>query len=416
MARAPARDGVAPRIQAGQVVRVSVVAGARRVDLAVPPAVPVAELLPGLASTLAMTSYVGLRLARLDGSVLSEDTGLSEQVPDGSVLVLAAESPAPVHDDVVEALVPVVEAVPPWLSDWTAAARLAAVALLLALGCAGLALAGSPRPALAAALAGAAGTVALARRTPAAAVVIGWATTLSAAVAGWLLAPSPASGWASAGGAALAVGGVLFAVLDRARLWLLPPLMAAVVTMAVGGLLPHVPARPTLAALLVVAAVTPGGLPRLLTAGLDQEDVPVDVDRLARDAARARELLLVLSVGAGLLVVALAAVAPAVGATCALLVAVRVRHHRARAEILTALATAALATAVAAVSALLCYPGWRPAVIGAIVLAGVLLLAPPLPEPRRSWLLARAETGCLVALPPLLVLTTGVLDLLPWIR
>lgn len=398
-------------------VRVSVVAGTRRVDLAVPPAVPVAELLPGLAGRLALTSYAGLRLCTLDGTVLSDSEGLPGQVPDGSVLVLTpAPRPAPVHDDVAEALASVVGSVPGWPVAWTAATRVAGAACLLGLACVGVLLTGSARVAAVTALLAAAAAVGVSRRDSVAAVVLGWAASGSAGIAGWLLAPTAELAWAGAGGAVIAVGGVLFAGLDRGRLWLLPLLGTGTASALVGALLPQTPLRLSLAVLLVAATLLHVGLPRLLTGRLDQPDVPVDVARLAAEATRARDLLTALSGGTGLLVAALAPAAPAVAAVCSLLVLLRIRHHRARDEIVVAVATAGLGTVLAVATTLAVHPGWRPIAAGAAALAGVLLLAPAVPEPRRSWLLDRAEAACLIVLPPLLLVTTGALELLPWTR
>ena len=116
-------------------VRVSVAADNRRVDVALPAAVPVAELLPELAAVLGM-SGAATTIATLTGRRLAPEQGLAAQdVIDGSILVLTTGRlpPPRVHDDVAEAMA---EAVDEYVAPWPAHARrpaaLVAGALLLA--------------------------------------------------------------------------------------------------------------------------------------------------------------------------------------------------------------------------------------------------------------------------------------------
>ena len=96
----------------GALVRVTVSAGARRVDLALPGAVPVAELVPELAAGLgvlhASSAHLGFRLVGLDGRALTSSRGLRAQgVLDGGLLTLlaGAEPPPPARcDDPAHAL------------------------------------------------------------------------------------------------------------------------------------------------------------------------------------------------------------------------------------------------------------------------------------------------------------------------
>src|SRR5688572_22030779 len=102
---------------ASGLVRITVASGTRRVDLVLPGAVPVAELVPELARSVglldATTVYGGYRLVTVDGRELASDAGLTIQgVEDGGVITVAAgvADPAPrVYDDVVEAMADVVE-------------------------------------------------------------------------------------------------------------------------------------------------------------------------------------------------------------------------------------------------------------------------------------------------------------------
>ena len=70
------------------LVRVTVASGTRRVDLVLPGAVPVAELVPELARSVGLldsgTVYGGYRVVTSDGRPLAPDSGLTLQgVEDG---------------------------------------------------------------------------------------------------------------------------------------------------------------------------------------------------------------------------------------------------------------------------------------------------------------------------------------------
>src|SRR6476659_6135187 len=91
------------------LVRVTIASGSRRVDLVLPGAIPVAELVPGLARAVglldASTVYGGYRLVTQEGRVLANHAGLTMQgIADGRLLTVSAgvDEPAPrVYDDVV---------------------------------------------------------------------------------------------------------------------------------------------------------------------------------------------------------------------------------------------------------------------------------------------------------------------------
>ena len=99
------------------LVRVTVTSGTRRVDLVLPGAVPVAELVPELARSVglldAATVYGGYRVVTADGRELANDSGLTLQgIEDGGLITVTAgidEEPPRVYDDVVEAMTDVVE-------------------------------------------------------------------------------------------------------------------------------------------------------------------------------------------------------------------------------------------------------------------------------------------------------------------
>ena len=83
------------RAGASGLVRVTVASGTRRVDLVLPGAVPVAELVPELARSVGLldpaTVYGGYRLITAEGRELATDAGLVIQgVEDGGLLTVAA--------------------------------------------------------------------------------------------------------------------------------------------------------------------------------------------------------------------------------------------------------------------------------------------------------------------------------------
>uniref|UniRef100_UPI003514DC5A EsaB/YukD family protein n=1 Tax=Nocardioides sp. TaxID=35761 RepID=UPI003514DC5A len=127
------------------LVRVTVTSGTRRVDLVLPGAIPVAELLPELARAVGLldptTVHGGYRVVTADGRRLSPESGLTLQgVEDGGLLTVSAgvDEPAPrVYDDVVEAMTDVVENdLQPWRPDAGRRTALVAAALALALAAA----------------------------------------------------------------------------------------------------------------------------------------------------------------------------------------------------------------------------------------------------------------------------------------
>ncbi|MDR0946056.1 MAG: EsaB/YukD family protein, partial [Bifidobacteriaceae bacterium] len=94
------------------LVRVTVTAGERRLDIGVPLGTPVVELLPSFARYLgrldAQTVHGGYQLLRADGSALDPSmTFAAQDVEHGEVLTLTAgvDQPQPkVYDDLVEAV------------------------------------------------------------------------------------------------------------------------------------------------------------------------------------------------------------------------------------------------------------------------------------------------------------------------
>ncbi|HET7196590.1 MAG TPA: EsaB/YukD family protein, partial [Nocardioides sp.] len=122
------------------LVRVTVASRTRRVDLMLPGALPVTELVPELARSVGLLDpekVHGGYLVTTDGRVLSGDTGLLAQgIADGGLLTVNAgveDMPRRVYDDVVEAMAHVVERdLVPWASGSGRRTALAAAALLMA--------------------------------------------------------------------------------------------------------------------------------------------------------------------------------------------------------------------------------------------------------------------------------------------
>src|SRR6266540_1791567 len=111
---------------ASGLVHVTVASGSRRVDLVLPGAIPVAELVPELARSVglldASTVYGGYRLVTQDGRVLAVTAGVDDEPPR-------------VYDDVVEAMADVVENdLTPWQPEAGRRTALWAAGLAMALG------------------------------------------------------------------------------------------------------------------------------------------------------------------------------------------------------------------------------------------------------------------------------------------
>lgn len=411
----------------GALLRVSVVAGARRLDVAVPPALPVAELVPGLARRLGVVSYDGLRLCTVTGSALADAPGLAPQaVVDGAVLTLAPVPPPPlVHDDHAEALA--TAAPPREPPHWPASA---AAALLLLLGALSVATVGDARAGAVVALLLLAGGITLGRVAPGPAIVAVTAASAYAAVAAGTLAselrPGAGVAWAAGGGAALATASIAMAGLPGRRLRLLPVLVVATAA-TVGAALSarSVPLAIVAGVLLVVAVLGAVAVPWVAVGRISRPRGRVDPGRIAEEARVARELLVGLAVGLAVVqltvtpVVAVHGLSGLALASCAsALTVLRSRHHVSAAEVLPGLLAGGLGLLVTAGVALGMHESWRP--VGSLVLAGaggVLLvvgwfLASPRHEVRGRGLIVRPamqalESTCLAALLPLLVLVSG---------
>ncbi|MFC7497037.1 MULTISPECIES: type VII secretion integral membrane protein EccD [unclassified Nocardioides] len=434
------------------LVRVTVASGTRRVDLVLPGAVPVAELVPELARSVGLldagTVYGGYRLVTAEGRELAPDAGLvSQGIEDGGLLTVAAgvDDEAPrVYDDVVEAMTDVVEHdLKPWEPAAGRRTALCAAGLLMALGAVALLiqrgslLAGVAAAVVAAALVTGAIVLSRAQREPEAAVAVAWTGTLYAAVAGLMLVTDdPFFGPPVVAGAAAAMGAgtICLLGLGAGRTLVLPPVVAGAVFLIDGLLLDVADVDPavvlTVALVLVVIAgsvfpwlalgATGTSVDQLYSvADITAEPRPVDATRVGADARVAHEILVAVTATVGLLLVLIAPLAVSLGVagailavTCCAAVMLRTRQYRTGPEVLVGLVSGILGLLSTSVAALWLQPDWRPTVAVLLAAGGALLLAvtllPATPSVRRGRLGDVAESVALIALLPLLVVAVGI--------
>lgn len=449
---------------ASGLVRVTVTSGSRRVDLVLPSAVPVAELVPELARSVglldASTVYGGYRLVTHDGRQLSHDTGLAIQgVEDGGVLAVAAgwaDEPPRVYDDVVEAMADVVEReLSPWQPEAGRRTALGTAALLLSLGAlallsqADVLLAGVAAALVAVVLVAGAVVLARAQHEPEAALTLALLASGYAAVAGVALAPGRLNGWqwplsdsdvgaplTWAGVGMLIVGLIALVGLDEGRVLALPAVLVGAVA-AIAGVVVSVTDlghAAVLTTLLTVAVLLGNVFPWLalgftstkadqlhtladVTADPDQ----IDAHQVAADARVAHEILLAVAATVGVLVVVVAPFAVSLGLSglllvvaCCVAVMLRTRQYRTGSEVLAGLVSGVAGLAAVAVSVLVLHPDWRAtaAITLAVLGAGLLVLTvvPPSSTVRRGRIADVAESLALLSLLPLLAIAVGLVD------
>jgi type VII secretion integral membrane protein EccD len=437
---------------ASGLVRVTVTSGTRRVDLVLPGAVPVAELVPELARSVglldAVTVYGGYRLVTQDGRALATDSGLTIQgVEDGGVITVAAgvdDEPPRVYDDVVEAMTDVVERD---LKPWDAAAgrrtALWAAVALLVLGAASLLIQHGSDIAAGATVVVAIvlvlGAVVLSRvqGETDAAVTVALVGCGYAAVAGLMLAwgtPFFGTPVAAAGGGALAAGLLAALGLGQSRSLLLPPVVAGGVFLATGLVMQSssYDAAVVLTTVLALVVIAGSVFPWLAlgatgtsvdqifsTADITNDPNEIDPERIGADARVAHEILVAVAATVGLLLVLVSPLAVSLGLAgtivavlASAVVMLRTRQYRTGAEVLVGLVSGVLGLLATALSVLWLHPGWRPGAAVALAVAGAVLLAltllPQGTSVRRGRLGDVAESVALLALLPALVIATGV--------
>lgn len=446
---------------ASGLVRVTIASGSRRVDLVLPGAIPVAELVPELARSVglldASTVYGGYRLVTQEGRVLVNNAGLTMQgIEDGGLLTVSAgvDEPAPrVYDDVVEAMADVVEnELKPWEPAAGRRTALGAGSILLGLGALALLLKGeSVLGGVAAAVIAAllvVGGIVLARAQgePEAGVAVSLLAAVYAAVAGLLLAPGDLPDWSwpladtffthallFAGLAMLAAGVVAVVGLQEGRALVIPAIVVGAVLVASSLVVRLVDVEPgAVLTVLLTLVVLAGSVFPWLALGVtgtkvdqlyslhditaDPDDI--DPDEVADDARVGHEILLAVSATVGTLLVLLAPFAvdrgvfgTVLAGVCCLAVMFRTRQYRTGSEVLAGLASGILGLVSVALSMLLIHDGWRAgAAIGLAAVGAVLLgltLVPASPSVRRGRLGDVVETITLLALLPLMVLAAG---------
>ena len=443
------------------LVRVTVTSGTRRVDLVLPGAIPVAELVPELARSVGLLDSAsvsgGYRLVTGDGRLLANDSGLTLQgVTDGGVITVTAgvdELTSPVYDDVVEAMTDIVEHdLKPWEPAAGRRTALSAAGLLMALGAVALLIqwdslvAASAAAIVAVALVSGAIVLSRAQLEREAAVAVAWIGCAYAAVAGLMLAPRDDVdtfagllgdfGYpvACAGAGALIAAVVCLIGLGEGRTLVIPPGVVGAIFLFTGLLMHSTDFNPAVVLTVTVTLVVmAGSIFPWLALGMtgtkvDQLFSPADITadpdeihrvRVANDARVAHEILIAISGTVGLMLVLIAPLAVALNiwgtllaVLACLVVILRTRQYRTGAEVLVGLVSGILGLAVIAVTVLLLKDEWRPTTAVVLAAAGAVLLAvtllPATPSVRRGRLGDVVESIALLALPALLVLAVNL--------
>ncbi|MEN1975915.1 type VII secretion integral membrane protein EccD [Cellulomonas olei] len=446
-------DASASTTSVGTLVRVSVTAGDRRLDLGIPGAVPMAEVLPGLARALglldATTAHGGYRLVRADGTpVDSARSLLAEGVEDGAVLTLesgARREQERIYDDVVEAVADAVEQqYAPWTprdsalsAAWTAAALLLAGAALL-LGAdraslvppvvAGL---GSLLALVAGAVVGRVGT------EPAAGRVLVLVAPVLAGVAGLTATSgSPSWGWPAAlAGTGVLVAGLLGmpALVDHRELGA-APLAGGLAVAVAGTAIALTGAEPGEVLAVVVAAVATASIgvpwlalsstPLRVVSPRNDAEILADPQPVGQAQVRAQlaaghrvQVALRVAIGALAVLAAPAVVATGVAGTLLLVLAaagllLATRQTYSRLDVLLTVGMSVLVLVTVAVVAATQHPSWRPALVVLAGAAAAVVIGLGLVAPRRRVGLARLgdflEIACLALLLPLGVTAAGL--------
>jgi len=440
--------------QSADLVRLSVSAGERTTDLVLPSRLPLAEILPEVASLVgsldAYEAYGGYTLVGTDGRALDPDSSfLAQGVHDGAVLTLVTGAEAEekkVYDDVVEAVADSVEGIGAgWTEQNSRMTTLGISGLLLLLGAAALFLQRGTGivitlvATVAAVLLVLAGAVFSRVRSddPAAGIVLN-AAGLYAVVAGLSANRGPVYEvpLLSAGLALATVGGVSM-LLVRSRRWaFLPLLVVGLAAAAVGGVLlaTSLGSSQVIAVVVVVAVILGSVVPwfalssaRTMVTPLQSEsDIlaepePIDPARIRKGVDLAHDLVLGLSLSVGLLVILSAPVLatlgwPGLGLVWAagLVQMMRTRQFLLARDVMVGLVGGALGVAVGTLAALLDRPEWGPVVGGVVGTAAVGVLVsvavPRRTTVRRGRVLDLTEALALFSLLSLLVFALGLIS------
>ncbi|WP_149203949.1 EsaB/YukD family protein [Actinotalea subterranea] len=437
----------------GTLVRVSVTAGGRTVDLGAPGSVPVAELVPGLARTLNLldptTVHGGFRLVRSDGIVLDSDRSLQAQnVDDGALLTLesgAEVADVRVYDDVVEAVADAVEGqYAPWTPHDSALTAVVAAAAFILTGA--VLLLGADAASLfppviagvgAVLVVAAAAVVARVGRHDLGARALVLTATVLGLVAG-LTAGTGAVTWgwpvAFAGVGMLLVAALGVPALTSGREVCVAPGALGLTLAAVGSIVGGTGAAAgTVLAVVVAIVVTAGnGIPwlalastplRVVSPRSDAEILldppPVDPSQVREQYGRGHRLQVALRVAVAALTLVAAPAVVGTGVPGTLLVTaafvgmlLSVRQTYSRQDVLVVMGAGILGLTLTGVLAAGAHPHWRPALALVSGGAAAMVIALSLVAPRQRVAMGRTadtlELLCLAVLLPLGVAAAGL--------
>jgi hypothetical protein len=409
-------------------------------DLVLPAAVPVADLLPELARAVGLLDVAtvpgGHRLVLRDGRVLATGSALGVQgVEDGAVLTVATgEARTPrVHDDPAEAMG---DAVAREVVAWDRASvpgtmlRVAAVLLLLGVCCAAVrhgdeaGLVCLPTAGVLIATAILVSRVARDCNAAVTCAVLGCAYAVASAAA---VSSSPAAALVTGGAALLAAGLGSCLGLAEGRVLLLAPVLVGATILGAGLVVRLTGCDPTVVLTVVLVVVVLGGQglpgPALRLAQVRGRHavsaVRVDEAQIAADARIAHQLVIAASVAAGAIVVLFAPAAVSLGVAgtltallaCVLLL-LRSGRQRARRLVEIDLGAGVLGLVATILGTARFHPHWPFAVTGALLLTGLVVtrLALATTGSGAHRLAVAAEAVCVVTIVPVLTLTAGLLS------
>jgi len=431
------------------VVRVTVASATRRVDVALPDAVPTAELVNDLARAVGLldpaTAHCGYRLVTTGGRELTGSIGLVDQgIGDGALLTVAPRiiDPPRLYDDLAEAMADVVERdIDPWHAGAGRRVALTTATVLSVLGALAMVIDGSFGAGVAAggaALGLVTGAVVVARvaRDPGSAVGVAWAGVSFAAIAGLGLAnDGPASGppAAYAGAGAAMAGLACLLMLGEGRSTVIPPVVVGAMFLTAGSATCVLPLDlgVVLTTLLTVVVLAGSFVPALALgvtgvmseASISGERMPVDIQELRADALLAHQIVLAASTSTGLLLLLAAPAAVSLGSSGTLLavaislvVMLRTRRHHAGSQVLAGVISGIAGLLSATIAVLFFHPWARPLVAVCLVAAGFIVLAltlvPYTSSVRRDRLSDLVESAALLATLPLLLVATGAVAMI----
>lgn len=434
--------------QAADLVRLSVAAKGRSTDLVLPSRLPLAEILPEVASLVGVLDaydvYGGYTLVGTDGRALDLDASfLAQGVHDGAVLTLVAGAEArdkKVYDDVVEAVADSVEELGSGWNDENARTTTLSVSfLLLLIGAAVLLLqrghgvAVTVVAAVASVLLLVGGAVfARVRSDAAAATTVLLGSGLYAVAAGFTATSGDVFELPLvAAGLALAVVGVVSMLLLSRRSWVfIPFLVLGLLAAGVGviHLLTDLDA-PDVVAIVMVAAVILGSVipwfalstSRTMAAPMQSESdilaepAPIDPAAVRSGVGGAHDLVLGLALSVGVTVAVSAPLVVGLGWAglglvwaAGLVQMMRTRQYLLAGEVLVGLVGGAVGITSGTVWALVTRPEWAPVVGSVVGVAAVAVLVslalPSRTTVRKGRVLDLVEGLALFVLVPLLVL------------